>query len=1233
MAAFGKERFSILSPLGAGGMGEVHEAFDRQRKARVALKRLRNVQPGAVARLKREFRSLQDLRHPNLVTLYELFEDDGDWFYTMELVAGGNFLEHVWDVGADGAGLSSTGSSGPLSQAVTAPLARNADTVVTPPPEHLPGAESAPRFDERRLREALRQLTLGLTALHGSGQIHRDIKPGNVLVSRGGRVVLLDFGLVTEAFQSSANEEPVGTVEYLAPEQADGDRVGPPADWYSVGVMLFEALTGERPFTGPPFKLIMDKQERDSPSPATRVEGLPEDLVALCVDLLQRDPTARPDGEEVARRLAPSVQTVRPGPAVAPVELVGRQRELDALQLALAKVRQGGTATVVCVGEAGIGKTALVRSFLDGIDRSGQELVCRGRCYRHESVPYKGIDGVIQDLATATRDDDLLDDEAARLIGRVFPIVRALATRVTSPPGPRVFDPLQSRHEALTALREWMRRAAGKRPTLMLVEDLHWAGADTWVVLEQLLQQPDAPAMLTLITTRDPDTVERLPGEVQPLPLSPLEPGETERLATALLRRSAHERPAELAAAVADRSKGNPLSVVKLVHHAVSSGLNRPDGLDEARISQLDPGAQRLLELLAVAGGVPLPVAALARASRLPPDALEQHLGALQLACLARPSADRIEPFHDLIRDEVVRRIPPERAKKLMSRLARALEHHGGTDPELLATLWLGAGRGARAAGYALQAATEADAELAFDRAARLYQVAIASMDEADPELCRTSIRLGHALSNAGRGAAAAAAFLRAAGGVDGLPAMDLRRHAAEQLLCSGHVDSGLELLEQTLRSVGLRMPRAPGRALASTAFRWTRLRLTRYRGRTRALKKRKKKKTHRRSLERMARVDACWSATIGLGMVDLIRGVYFQSLHTTCALRSGDPGRIVRALTMEAPFHAARGRRGERRTARLLSLVETLSRDSDDPHVHGLAVATAGLSAMQQGKFRQAADKLRQAVQTFRTSCLGNNWALTTAQLSLLWAQTFLGQLGEVSRRVPLLLHDARQRGNLYASASVAIGLPNLAWLANDDVTGALEAASQGMDDWSREQVHIQHVFYNQAVGNLDLYAGNQQAAFRRVTEFWPRLARSRLLLNQLIRVVMVELRGRAALAAARAGETGERSARLLARTRADAGRLERQRRPWAGGLAALLRAGGAACVGNDDGARRQIERSLALFEQADMALHAAAARHRLGRLLGGAAGAELMDQAQRYMIRQGVRAPERMFAMLVPW
>jgi hypothetical protein len=335
----------------------------------------------------------------------------------------------------------------------------------------------------------------------------------------------------------------------------------------------------------------------------------------------------------------------------------------------------------------------------------------------------------------------------------------------------------------------------------------------------------------------------------------------------------------------------------------------------------------------------------------------------------------------------------------------------------------------------------------------------------------------------------------------------------------------------------------------------------------------------------------------------------------------------------MEAPFHAARGRRGERRTARLLSLVEKLSSDTDDPHVHGLATATAGLAAMQQGQFSQAAEKLQQAVQTFRASCLGNSWALTTAQLSLLWARTFLGQLGEVSRRVPLLLHDARQRGNLYASASVAIGLPNLAWLTNDDVNGALEAASQGMDDWSREQVHIQHVFYNQAVGNLDLYAGNQQAAFRRMTEFWPRLARSRLLMNQLIRVVMVELRGRAALAVLRAGETGERSARLLTRARSDAGRLERQRRPWASGLAALLRAGVASSSEDDDGTRRHLERGLAYLEQADMALHAAAARHRLGRLLGGASGAELIEQAQRYMKAQGVRAPERMVAMLVPW
>src|SRR5688572_33208019 len=131
-------------------MGEVYEVLDREHDARVAAKVMRRLDAHVLYRFKREFRTVQELAHPNLAALGELHEVDGRWFFTMELVDGVDFLHHV-------------------------------------------------RGSEERLRGALRQLCEALAFLHASGKVHRDIKPSNVLVTPAARLVLLDFGLVTDA--------------------------------------------------------------------------------------------------------------------------------------------------------------------------------------------------------------------------------------------------------------------------------------------------------------------------------------------------------------------------------------------------------------------------------------------------------------------------------------------------------------------------------------------------------------------------------------------------------------------------------------------------------------------------------------------------------------------------------------------------------------------------------------------------------------------------------------------------------------------------------------------------------------------------------------------------------------------------------------------------------------------------------------------------------------------------
>src|SRR5262249_32988990 len=245
----GTARFKVVRCLGAGGMGVVYEAYDHERQARVALKTLRSLSADALLNFKREFRDFLDLTHPNLISLGELFSEGRDWFFTMELVEGWDFLQHVRPA-PGGAGRAPSFSS----------VSPSAPTV----PEFRPRLRdpSLPPLDLGRRRGALAQLCEGLMALPAAGKVHRDIKPSNVLVTAEGRVVLLDYGLATEQAREAqlSSGDVVGTVEYMAPEQAAARPVGPPADWYAVGVMLYEALTNEVPFARAALEVLMNKQ-------------------------------------------------------------------------------------------------------------------------------------------------------------------------------------------------------------------------------------------------------------------------------------------------------------------------------------------------------------------------------------------------------------------------------------------------------------------------------------------------------------------------------------------------------------------------------------------------------------------------------------------------------------------------------------------------------------------------------------------------------------------------------------------------------------------------------------------------------------------------------------------------------------------------------------------------------------------------------------------------------------
>src|SRR5262245_49627717 len=407
---------------------------------------LRYASAEALYRFKWEFRALADLVHPNLVTLYELLAEGDRCFFTMELVRGVSFVDYVrWRPAFD-----STVATDQLTSLRTAPDTPveefDAETRTWDSGEPRTGTNQRPRssspdaLDADRLRAALAQLAHGLCALHDAGKLHRDVKPSNVLVTHEGRVVLLDFGLVTELGLERGHDQIdariVGTPAYMSPEQSAGRTISESTDWYSAGVMLYEALTGRRPFDGDFVAMLTEKQQRESPAPADIVPGIPDDLDELCRALLRSDPAARPAGSDVLARIGGPISPRAPTTDVHSQPFVGRQRHLAALEDAFAATKPGRTVTVYVHGASGMGKSALVRRFLQQLTRSEPDaVVLRGRCYEQESVPYKALDPLVDDLSQylqrlpPAQAEALLPRDAVAL-SRLFPVllrVEALA--------------------------------------------------------------------------------------------------------------------------------------------------------------------------------------------------------------------------------------------------------------------------------------------------------------------------------------------------------------------------------------------------------------------------------------------------------------------------------------------------------------------------------------------------------------------------------------------------------------------------------------------------------------------------------------------------------------------------------------------------------------------------------------------------------------------------------------
>ena len=1145
-------RFDVVRCVGSGGMGTVFEAIDTSTGGAVALKVIEDASEQALTRLTHEFRALCDLSHPHLVTMYELHVERDLPFFTMELIRGRALSQLL------GAG---------VSPSVT--------------------------FVAR----CLLQLTSALSTLHRRGILHGDLKPSNLLVAPGGRLVVVDFG-VARALEDVLRGGESGTPAYLAPERLRGEAFAQAADWYAVGAVLHELLASVRTPSDKNARARLDKLRRLS-------RGLRTDA---------------PHDRYGARQILDALgATPLPRPAAWPAQdlsFVGREAELERLRGALARARQ---RAVVCTvrGEAGIGKTALVEHFF-ALPELRAALTLRGRCYEAECLPYRGVDGLIDELARHL--ESLSEDVLGTLVGtsetdallQMFPRLRRAGVRPTSPFA-FASTPRQVRRRAFDQLLGLLRALAQQRALVIFIDDLQCADADGALLLAHLVSER-APALLLLAGFRSDaegpgiDALVSAASEPVELALGPLEADACHRLASEAHGGSVDRVTSDV---LLRESGGSPLLLQALLDTASAPG-------DQARtyaqlmtqvIDALDRPARELLALVVLAGR-PVSLELLTTAA----EHVEQpRLGLASLRArrlvrtILRDDATHLVPHHDRVRELVAQRLPAAQQPGFHARLARAALALSLDDPEFLANHFFCAGERVTAGHYAERAGDRARVTMALSRASELYLRALACNAPSRP--VGLLEKLADVAASAGELTRAGPLYLEAAAARPA-DSWALRLRAAEIFLQRGAEQTGMDLLGPALCEGRIPMPTSMARALWIGGVSLARC----------------------QRLSQPARANDARSDALDDPRTELA----FRAGHLLClhdpkgaalilwsaarALQLGSSSQRGRALSSLAFVYAMLGlcSRAEQDALVRRSLALTAS----DPLAHAAVLASKALIAFG----RCECDEALRALETLR--------AMTVDQR--LDAQWLLGQVHSLAASVCVLAGDFRRLAEFGTDAErEALELGNrtvlaqvqssLAWAALAAGDGeAMQRYTQGaLAEWRAQRLSPIYGIAVWGECHRLLHQGDSSAAYALMRDEAPRFARSGLAHTQTWATSLGVLWGSVELANARA--PNDRHVRAAER---HAVRLERRSLPVAQACALLLRAGLAKRAGQTTLAVQAYQRAKRGFVALGMLGYAAAAAQHEAQL-----GHEPPDQnALRWFTDQSVAAPSSWVRMYAP-
>jgi len=1229
-------RFEIERCLGEGSMGAVYLAYDRTRAVRVALKTLRRVDASGIYRFKREFRALADVSHPNLVELHELFSEGNEWFFTMEYVEGQDFLAYTLGESARAIDGSPRGT-----RRLRGGMARRA-----------PGMEvlfPTPLRDFERLRHVLQQVVSAVMALHTAGKLHRDLKPDNVMITREGRAVVLDFGISAERnpdAHGTLELGVMGTPAYMSPEQAAGEPGSETSDWYSLGVMLFEALTGHIPFDGTYVEVLKQKQAIDPPSPSQFVAGVPDDLDALCVRMLARDPSRRPSGVELMAALGNADTQVRPiatGLAEIRVPFLGRTHELGELERALAATDNGTPVVVLVHGLTGMGKTALVERFLEGATERGA-VVLSGRCYEHEIVPLKALDSAVDVLSRYL--GALSAAEAAEVVPRdvhalaqVFPVLQRVDVVRTARRRTQLLPDARSvQQQAHGALKEMLARIAMRQPLVLFIDDLQWGDVDSARMLAHLTSGSDRPAMLLVCTYRSLDR-ERSPCLSRLLPilrerrqvpmreisLEALSERESIELAERMLGVAD-----EHAVALARESRGSPYLLTQLVEHMRTErqGLPAEDSAafavslgraQSGRLDALSPVATRVLELVAVSGR-PLREQVMAK---LPGSELNLAVALTELRRykLVRGigAADEraIGIYHDSVREAVLSRMERSAIAELHGRLATATENCEPVDYEALIHHLLGANDFSRAGIYAIGAARAAMDALAFDKAAELFEIAVQYHED---QAWRQELlaQWADALASAGRSLRAAEIYQRAAEGAAKDEALVLRRKAGIQLLVSGRWERGVEVLAPALAEIGIGFPSSSEEAIrlsmelrhALENNHWEFV-PTAESELTPAVRE---------------RLDALWSVVQATLAANPMVCALFVRRHLLEALAAGEKKHVVFGLcayfiTTDVTVSWLSGRKAES-----LQRAEALCRELTEPRCHAWAALARGFAFQNEGLTKPALLYFEQAEDLLRNRCREGSPEMQTCRMLHARALAMSGDLDDLARCEYWIREAAAADDLLLMTRLRLVAIPRL--LADDDLEQA-ERRLEAPVELRAEGFGLTGMLRFGARINLAMYRLDGVSLLRLAKKI-DSLAKSPLLLSRLWRGDYEAMRARLLLTASRFVDEREE---LLSHAREAIDALEKLQMECHADPARILRASLAHLSGQREAALEALDTILIDSEMGgESAIVRACARMCKGHLLGGDAGHALLQDGERELRARGVKEPTSFARLYAP-